>query len=118
MPIFDQYPPLEYAPRANGLRKALASLTRCGCLTIWKQYTDQALKGKNFDIDCIRLRWCLSEHCWGLEDVDNTSLTESDKSQPFPEVAKRSLMQKLKAARSLVPLKQLAFLWRLRVKLD
>ena len=94
------------ASRRGALNRALSHLKVCGCHTLWEQFTHLTIEGKACQIVCTRLELCISEKYWDTQDVDASSLTEDDKSQPFPEVVRRSLLQKLKAAKSC---KRLAF---------
>ena len=96
-PIFKT---LEDLSDHRSVRIVKSNLTVCGCLSAWEQFIHLSNKGKNLELDIIRLRYCIGEQCWDNRDID-FQLSESDKSVPFPKPVLRCLTNKLKNARNL-----------------
>ena len=88
-------------PTHGPTKKALTNLMSCGCLRNWEEFTHLSKRGKSYELDCIRLRLCISEQCWRPGDVNNISLTTSDKCVPYPNIVHRTLTNKLKNTKDL-----------------
>ena len=95
------YPLSWDSPRHPSGKRAMRNFQRCGCLDIWKKYTDLAIKGKVSEMLVTRLRLCVEEQCWSESDIEGLSLTVNDKSHPYPSLVHRSLTNKLKNAKEL-----------------
>ena len=56
--------------------------------------------GKLCELVITRLRLCVAEQCWSDADVESISLTNHDRSVPYPDVVHRCLINKLTNAKN------------------
>ena len=101
MPGPYKYPIPSGTRRTGSIKRAFNSLERCGCLNIWEEFTDLAIECRMCDLAYGRIKWCISEQCWGPLDVEERSLNEADRAVPYPDKAHRILSQKAKTCKSL-----------------
>ena len=100
MPLYlDQFQTPKRAERHKFFIKALASLEVCGCLALWRTYTQLTVDGEQQDNDLYRLQRCLQEQCWDADVIDLELLTDADRHSAFPVVVKQTLKDKLKVIR-------------------
>ena len=86
-------------PSPSRINRALTSLERCGCRKLWDDLTDMSIEGKLCELVITRLRLCVAEQCWSEEDIEGISLTNHDRSLPYPEIVHRCLINKLTNAK-------------------
>ena len=96
---FNSQPPL-VMPSPSRVNRALTSLERCGCRRLWEELTDMSIEGKLCELVITRLRLCVAEQCWSDADVESISLTNHDRSVPYPDVVHRCLINKLTNAKN------------------
>ena len=92
----------ERARRHRYLSKVLTSLGQCGCLALWRRYTELTIEGGIHRADWKKCTWCLQEQCWSPNDIDSTTLSEADHNSVFPTVVKCTLINKKKVSSELV----------------
>ena len=91
---YNNHTPLDM-PSRNRVNRSRASLSRCGCLALWERFTDLSKEGKLSELIITRLKLCIAEQCWSDRDIESITLTDHDKSMPFPDVVYRCLTNQL-----------------------
>ena len=88
-------------PSRRVVGAAKAALQKCGCFPDWEEYDRLSRECRMSELTVLRLGDCISEHIWSHSDVDDVTLTDSDKNMPYPDIVHIHLLNKRKNARAL-----------------
>ena len=88
-------------PNRKCVSRAKNNLRICGCLETWDRFNHLSIEGVKCEQAVLRFRRCIDEQCWATFDVADLPLTANARSDPFPNVIRDCLINKLKNARSI-----------------
>ena len=88
-------------PNRKDVSRSKTNLRNCGCLEAWDRFDRLSAEGRRCELTILRFRRCIEEQCWASCDVAGLSLTAKARSEPFPDVVRDCLINKLKNARSI-----------------